>query len=284
MGKPTAIDLFAGAGGLSTGFQRAGFDIVWANDIDTNCKKTFEKNHEHAYFELGDISKIHAEDISTSSGIKKIDLIVGGPPCQGFSLANMQDRVLDNPKNALVLEFLRIVRELKPEYFVMENVEGLVMMNNGQVRQEIEGYLKNEKYAVRSEVLCAADYGVPQKRRRIVFVGNRCGAEIFFPSITHADTAEFGLRKFVDNKAKIKDYVTVGDAISDLPKINDDYGFEVADYASAPKNPYQSERRSKSNKVYNHVITKNAALVKERYKHIPEGGNWANLPEHLKSA
>lgn len=269
--KPTVVDFFAGAGGISLGMKKAGFNIVAASDFDIHCKTTYNRNFPKVPFLLKDIRNLSAKEVLENAGVDKIDVVVGGPACQGFSLANIKTRTADNPKNNLVFEFIRLVTELRPSWFVMENVEGLISMNGGSFTEAIIKKMKRQGYDVKFIPLCAADYGVPQKRKRVFFVGNRLGYEIDAPK------PKFGSEK--------RPYVSVGEALSDLPELdNRTAGHDVCDYAAEPSNKYQRKMRGKSKRVYNHLITKSSKLIIERYRKIPQGKNWSVLPDRLKSA
>ncbi|MCK5283473.1 MAG: DNA cytosine methyltransferase [Nanoarchaeota archaeon] len=268
--KPTVIDFFAGAGGISLGFKNAGFDILLANDVDPNCKKTYHRNFPKVPFLLKDIRKLTVSDISEKCGTKKIDVVVGGPACQGFSLANIKTRNPNNPKNNLVFEFIRLVKQIKPSWFIMENVEGLINMDRGSFTNSIINNMRRHGYKVKFIPLCAADYGVPQKRKRVFFIGNNIGREIYAPK-----------RKYGTEK---KSFINVGDAIGDIPQIdNKTKGSKICDYFSEPKCKYQQKMRGRSKKVHNHLITRSGSLVLERYSKIPVGKNWSALPDSLKS-
>lgn len=270
MNKPSVIDFFAGAGGISLGFKKAGFNILAANDIDPNCKETYNKNFPKIPFILKDICDLKADEIFQICGTDQVDVVVGGPACQGFSLANIKTRTADNPKNNLVFEFVRLVKEIRPSWFLMENVEGLIHMNNGSFTNSIIKNMRRHGYSAKFIPLCAADYGVPQKRNRVFFIGNRIGREIEAPKI------KFGTEK--------RPHITVEEALSDLPAIdNQTEGYDVCEYATPPKNKYQKKMRGKSNKVHNHLITKSSKLIIERYSRIPQGKNWSALPDSLKS-
>ena len=268
--KPTVIDFFAGAGGISLGMKKAGFKILLANDIDPNCRDTYKKNFPKVPYLLKDIRKLSSKEIIQISGENKIDVVVGGPACQGFSLANTKTRVANNPKNDLVFEFIRLVKEIKPSWFIMENVEGLINMDNGSFTRSIINVMRRNGYSVKFIPICAADYGVPQKRKRIFFIGNRLGISIELPR------PRFGSDE--------KPLISVKEALSDLPPINNQTGgFGVCNYQTEPKSKYQKKMRGKSKMLYNHIITKSSDLVIERYKKIPPGKNWNVLPEKLKS-
>ncbi|MBR9677019.1 DNA cytosine methyltransferase [Candidatus Woesearchaeota archaeon] len=268
--KPTVIDFFAGAGGISLGFKKAGFEILAANDIDKHCKETYNKNFPKVPCILKDIRNLTANEIFQVCGTDQIDVVVGGPACQGFSLANIKTRTADNPKNNLVFEFIRLVKDIRPSWFIMENVEGLIHMNNGSFTNSIIKNMRRHGYSIDFISLCAADYGVPQKRKRVFFIGNRIGKKIEIPK------KKFGTEK--------KPHITVEEALGDLPEIdNQTGGYAFCEYTTAPKNKYQKKMRGRSKSVHNHLITKSSKLILERYSRIPPGKNWSALPDSLKS-
>lgn len=276
--KPTGIALFCGAGGLSLGFEHAGFHIATASDIDKWAAETYQKNHSNTPFICADISSLSGKDILETVGLsaQHVDIVFGGPPCQGFSLANVQSRLLDNPNNRLFREFIRIVEELQPPWFLMENVPGLLRMRKGLIKGEIENRFGELGYRVWPQILCAADYGTAQIRERIIFVGNRTGQDFQFPVP--------GYRKLDRWKAALlgeKPYLTVDEAISDLPKLRGVEGAFEMDYDKPPQSTYQEEMRRGSQRLYNHIVTKNGPKVLERYKYIPPGANWMRIPEEL---
>lgn len=179
------IDLFSGAGGLSTGFRMAGFNVILGIDNIPIFCETFEKNDHKSICK--DIRKVSIEEIKREIGNKKVDVVVGGPPCQGFSMAGRRDS--KDPRNSLFMEFVRIVEELKPKFFVMENVLGILTMKtteNKFVKDIIFSEFKRIGYDVKAQKLLASDYGVPQKRRRVIFIGTKTGKKITFPQPTHS--------------------------------------------------------------------------------------------------
>ena len=172
------LSLFAGAGGMDLGFKNAGYDIVWANDVDPDSVKTYKKNiGDHIV--LGDIEKIKNNKIPAN-----IDVVIGGFPCQGFSIAN-KSRHIDDSRNKLYKQMLRIIRDKKPKYFVAENVGGILTLGKGAVIQKIIKDFKGIGYKVDYKLLNAADYGVPQTRKRVFIIGNRLGLENPYPKQTH---------------------------------------------------------------------------------------------------
>ena len=172
------LSLFAGAGGMDLGFKNAGYDIVWANDIDADSVKTYRRNIGDHIFH-GDIEKIRNNKISSN-----IDIVIGGFPCQGFSIAN-KSRHIDDSRNKLYKQMLRVIKDKKPKYFVAENVGGILTLGKGAVIQKIIKDFKSIGYKVDYKLLNAADYGVPQTRKRVFIIGNRLGLENPYPKQTH---------------------------------------------------------------------------------------------------
>lgn len=258
MKKFNAIDLFCGCGGLSYGFEQAGFNILLGIDNDQKALETFEYNHKGAKSICGDITRIHYEtDIKSIIGNQEIDIIIGGPPCQGMSLSG--PRKFDDPRNRLYLSYIRLVDEIRPKMFVIENVPGLVGLFGGQIKDSIIEKFTAMGYDIQYRILCAADYGVPQNRKRVVFVGSRIG--------------EFHYPKFAENT------VTCSMALSDLPPLEESLGEERMDYATAPQNDYQLLMRTRSEVVQNHIAANHSERVREIISLVPDGGNYKDLPE-----
>jgi DNA (cytosine-5)-methyltransferase 1 len=261
--KPfTVIDLFCGCGGLSYGFEQAGFDVLLGIDNDQMALNTFEANHKGSKSICGDITKISYDgDIKKIIGDRPIDLIVGGPPCQGMSLSG--PRKLDDPRNKLYLSYIRLVSEIKPRAFVIENVPGLVALFGGKIKDSIIDKFTDLGYTVNYHILCAADYGVPQKRKRVVFVGLRNKLFAFPP--------------------KQKNHVTCEMALSDLPPLESDLGCEDVDYLTASQNPYQKLMRKHSKCVKNHIAAKHSEEVRNIISLVPDGKNYKSLPEEYRN-
>src|SRR5699024_1042344 len=175
------ISLFSGAGGMDLGFKNIGFNILWANDFDRDAAYTNRKNLGKDIF-LGVITKVDHNDILGKKG--EVDVVIGGFPCQGFSVANTK-RNMDDNRNFLYLELLRVIKEKKPKFFVAENVKGLLSMQKGKVIELIINDFTELGYQVDFQVLNAADYGVPQARERVIIIGNRLGVSNPFPVKTH---------------------------------------------------------------------------------------------------
>ena len=272
MGNLSVIDLFCGAGGLSEGFRQAGYHVLAANDFFDAAGETFAATHPEAKFLPGPIQLYAADDFLKAAGLEagELDVLVGGPPCQGFSVYNHQ-RGLHDERSSLYQEYLRIVAGLRPNWIVLENVTGMTSAGGGAAVKAILDGLGDLGYSVEAKILRAEEYGVPQERRRIVFIGNRIGLPIEFPSPTHGP----GLLPFT----------TVGDAISDLPRLINGGGDDgIAIFASEARSAFQSELRGGSNGVRNHAAAKLASVNLERLKHIPQGGSWRDIPVDLLPA
>lgn len=264
----TAIDLFCGAGGLSEGFRQSGFHILAGNDFDEYAGQTFAATHPEATFLPGPIQKLKAEDFLKAAGLKvgELDCLIGGPPCQAFSVYNHQ-RGMHDERSALFREYLRIVKGIRPKWIVMENVTGILSISDGDPVQAIKDELAELGYQVETKTLKAEEYGVPQERRRVFFIGNRLGIPIRWPK------AEYG--------SGLNPFITVWDALSDLPALkNGEDAGEVA-YSSQPKSEYQKILRKGSKKISNHSAPRLAPINLQRMKYIPEGGSWRDIPIRL---
>ena len=220
-GRPICIDLFAGAGGLSLGFEQAGFDIVAAVEIDPIHAATHEFNFPETPVVCQDIKKVTGQQLRKAAGIRnrRIDVLIGGPPCQGFSLIG--HRVLEDPRNALVFHFLRLVRELRPTYFVMENVPGMVTGGHTELFDSLVRRLRASGYEVKSRVLNAAYFGVPQNRARVFILGAAKGRALpEFPAFRTALRATDGSLRNNRGPESLPLCPSVQDAIADLPDID----------------------------------------------------------------
>ena len=278
--KPKTLDLFCGAGGLSLGFEMAGFEILAGIDIEKTFLKSFDMSHPDTVAINEDLSKDQIKTILKDAGVdwKEVEMVIGGPPCQGFSTVG--NRMVEDPRNMLVKEYARVISQIKPKMFLMENVSGLASMKNGLdqlVVEELLDFFKEIGYATSFKILKAADYGVPQLRKRIFFVGLRNDLDGTFkwPKPTH-----YPPESVMAFKSNVKKYVTVMEALSDLPKIESDEESKV--YASDPLNEYQKWIRGECSELDNHKAPRHSDLVLDRIRNIPPGGNHSNLPEHLK--
>jgi DNA (cytosine-5)-methyltransferase 1 len=271
----TAIDLFAGAGGLSEGFRMEGFQILAANDFDKDASATYKLNHPEVNFLDGPIQDITGKDFLKKANIKKgeLDVLIGGPPCQAFSVYNHQ-RGFHDERSGLFREYIRIVEALEPKMIVMENVTGMSSLEKGKAITEIHASLEKLGYNVEHKILKAEEYGVPQERRRIIFLGVLENCTIQWPEPTHAK----------DGDKTFKRFNTVWDAISDLPVLKIDEGFEEGNYNSVPLSNLQKYLRKKSNNIFNHYAPHLAPINMHRMQFIPQGGSWRDIPQELLPA
>ena len=281
------VDLFSGAGGITEGFKNQGqYTCVCANDFDLNAKYTFEYNHPEIPFLLRDIKELSGEDIKRICNKEElvIDVITGGPPCQGFSLAGQ--RLADDPRNKLFREYIRITRDLKPKVIFFENVCGLITMQKGNVLRAIIAEFKDIGYECEYKIVNAADFGVPQARPRFVLIGVKSGnnVKISFPEATHCqkseDSNQLGLFK-----RDLLPYVTVEDAISDLPKVDQGEGNLELNHSGVYFNKYQKNRKGHRTpgKIYSHKATRHSRDIQYRYSLIPQGCTNAVLPEAIRT-
>lgn len=254
--------MFSGCGGLSLGFQNAGYEVVLGIDNDKAALETFSKNHPGSKGANVDLfAKDAINQISDLLDGRRVDVIVAGPPCQGFSLTG--PRKFDDPRNKLYLRVFDAVRQFAPKAFVIENVRGMASLYNGQVKDEIIRRFTALGYNVVWRVLCAADYGVPQLRYRLVFVG------------IHKDLGQF---EFPSPTVDKDHYIGCRDAIGDLPALTDNLGSDIAAYGQAPFSDYQRLMRGTINTLHNHVGTKHTDYVKSVIALVPPGGNYKDLP------
>jgi DNA (cytosine-5)-methyltransferase 1 len=256
------IDLFSGAGGMSIGAATAGIAVKVAVEIDKYAAITYKANHPKTHFFNEDIRKvkINGHCQATKGDVK---VLFGGPPCQGFSTSNQKTRNKENETNWLFKEYLRITREQQPDWVIVENVKGIVETEGGYFFEKISKELNKLGYTTNHAILNAADYGVPQVRNRVFIIGSLHGIKYEFPPPT------------------VSKHITVEEAIADLPMLKNGAYLHEMEYKSAGLNKYQKAVRLKSTKAINNLVTNNADFVVKRYKHIPQGGNWENIPARL---
>lgn len=270
-----AVDLFAGAGGLSLGFEKAEFKIFFAIENDFYCAETYNSNRKRKHSELilSDVSDVNFRKILKKYELKRgeIDILLCGAPCQGFSSSNLRTRNTKNPQNHLFKVFIRAVEEIHPKWILFENVSGIVQFEKGKVIKIMTAELSKRGYLCSIGIINAADYGVPQIRKRFFLIGNRKKIEFQFP------LPIFG--------PGLKPYVSVREAISDLPLLENGNKVDslLYRYNVSKLSYYQKVMRRKWKKNYclNNKTTRNSDLVIKRYKFIPPGGNWQNIPDHL---
>lgn len=246
MKRYTYIDLFSGAGGLSLGFSRSGFENIFSVDIEPTFCKTYKKNFPNHLLINKNIADVTQDEANKIIGNQEVDIIVGGPPCQGFSIAgNIGRRFIDDPRNHLFREFARIVSILDPKVFLMENVSRLYTHNQGKTKKEIIRLFEDMGYVVSCKVLNTADYGVPQLRRRVIFIGSKIrGVNPLFPEPVFSED----------------EYVTIKDAIGDLPALESGESSDIA----------------------NHSAMKHTEQMLEKMSFIKDGGGRESIPEFLR--
>lgn len=257
--KYTVIDLFCGCGGLSKGFEMAGFNIVGGVDFNKEAIDTFNYNFSKSKGIYMNILNINEGKIKELFG-DKIDIIIGGPPCQGFSSAN-RNRVDDDPRNKLFYQFVKFVDVFKPKVIVIENVRGIVTANNGYAKKEIYKIFEKRGYKVSHKVLDASDYGVPQKRMRNFFVMSK---NFLF---------DFEKIKKVEKK------VTVKDAIGDLYSMEKNN--KEIKKANVENMSFYAKKINNSSYIYNHEVRYPAEIVQKRISYVKQGDNWQSIPKEL---
>ena len=264
---PVVIDLFCGAGGLSEGLRQAGFRPVVGVDFDKHAAATYRYNHPGVPVIEGNVEHVTGKQLIALAGTTDIDLIAGGPSCQGFSTHGK--RMEDDPRNFLFKHFVRLVNEVRPKMFLMENVKGMLTYGKGAFRKQIEEAFAKIGYRTDFAQVLATDYGVPQLRHRILFIGT-CLDEIrlSFPQPTHGDP-----------KLGLEPYVTVEDAIGDLPLMGKEYRAEARPYAHAPQNPYQVYCRTGApTEVTRHIGRPLSKQAQSLAMHIGQGQGLRSVP------
>ncbi|OAO31465.1 hypothetical protein AXY37_06190 [Mammaliicoccus lentus] len=284
------IDLFSGVGGFSTGFKNEGYDIVLANEIDPMIAESFKYNHKSTLMINADIkefalnteqlinnnlkkidSKFRQDEIKQK--LSNIDIIIGGPPCQGFSMAGSRIRkhkdFIEDPRNYLFKYYFRILQKFEPEYFVFENVQGLMNMNKGRILEEIlqifsdDSSFKNGGYKLDCLLVDSSQLGIPQKRKRIIIIGSK----------SKKINLKEELEKYIDIE-QIPKNVTVRDAISDLNYLEVGEGQFESDYLYKAVTKYQFERRMNAQKLFNHIAPRHDEKTLNRISNILEGGKY----------
>ncbi|WP_442761489.1 DNA cytosine methyltransferase [Pseudolactococcus chungangensis] len=265
--KYNVIDLFSGAGGLSQGFVQSGYNVLAGIDFDDAALKTYAHNIKGAKALKEDLfnEKEAIKDIEDAISGKGVDVIIAGPPCQGFSLTGGRD--INDSRNKLYVAVVHAVNHFKPKAFLIENVPGMATLYKGAVKQQIINTFEDMGYAVSvtDRPLLAADYGVPQFRKRMFFVG-------FLKDLGY-DYFEFP-KPYLESDQ----YIGTAAAISDLPSLVDELGENIMHYSCNPKSDYQKLMRKNANVIYNHVGTNHTEEVKWVISQVPEGGNHKDLP------
>lgn len=272
----TCVDLFSGAGGLSRGFMDAGYDVLIGVDYDDAALRTFKENHgdsETLKLDLYnhdniDIIVDHLKDKGIENN--QLDVLIGGPPCQGFSIAGPRD--MNDKRNRLYLAMVKLAERLKPRAVLLENVPGMLQTNDGIGAKRIISDFAAIGYKMTPKLMYAPDFGIPQIRKRVFFVGLRDGEETFeFPKPT----------------VNPENYITCEDAIDDLPALQTEsgeiiYGDEEQEYLTPPRTEYQKLMRKNSVKVKNHIGSIPIEKTKKMISLIPEGKNYKALPDEYR--
>jgi DNA (cytosine-5)-methyltransferase 1 len=284
------IDLFSGAGGITEGFRMAGYECLYANDCMPEAMETFRLNHQEAWADCRNIEDVKPSEIRAKLKIAKgtLDVLVGGPPCQGFSI-NAPERFLTDPWNKLFKDYVRFIEEFETKSFLFENVPGLLSLGDGKVLDRILREFARLDYHVTVKILFAAHYGVPQERWRLILLGSKF-SEIAPPEPTHyaAGRANFrgggGVLTFRltdSDKRRLLPAVTVGEAIADLPRLEMGEGAETIGYTAGKVSEYALSMRNPEGVTYNHFAAKLAKQNAERMKFVKPGGSWRDIPHHM---
>lgn len=255
----TAIDLFAGAGGMSYGLKKAGFNVLLANEIEDAMCQTYRHNHPETKLIHQDISKVNFKDELLELGYEKVDLVFGGPPCQGFSTLGKKDEYDD--RNSLFWQFLRVVGEVNPTMVLFENVAGFKRMYGGKMHNALLNELRRLGYQTKESILDAKDYGVPQTRLRTIVVGYKSGFEYELPK-------------------KTQKKLNLWDAISDLPIVKNRES--STHYLSPPQNEYQKYMREGVNRLSHHEAPSHGESLLKMMSFVPKGGSIADVPPELR--
>lgn len=264
MKKYRVIDLFAGVGGLSYGFaHNENFEIVMANEYEKDIATAYRMNHPTVNVIQGDIRDITEDQLKAVMGDEGIDIIVGGPPCQSYS--TLGKRQMDDRAH-LFEEYCRVLSIVQPKMFIFENVSGLLSMQGGKLIEIIKEEFRKLGYEVKSKLLNAVDYGVPQYRDRVILVGMKGKNDFEYPEATHGE----GLIP----------HLTVCDAFSDLPVLKS--GEESDEYATEPQNDFQRFLRRNTTRIEENVAPTNGAHLIRIMEALPDGGSKDDLPEEIR--
>jgi DNA (cytosine-5)-methyltransferase 1 len=290
-GQPplSTIDLFCGAGGITEGFRQAGFRCLYANDCMPEAIETFEENHPSVWADCENIELVKPAVIRAKLKMAKgdLDVLVGGPPCQGFSI-NAPERFLSDPRNKLFKDYVRFLEEFEPKTFLFENVPGLLSLGDGKVLDRILSEFARLDYHVTAKILFAAHYGVPQERWRLILLGSKCG-KVSPPEPTHYAVGRENFRGggvltfqlVASDKRKLMPAITVREAIGDLPRLAMGEGAEIIGYTSDRAGEYSHAMRNPEGVTYNHFAARLSKQNCERMKHVKPGGSWRDIPHGL---
>ena len=254
------IDLFSGAGGMSLGAENAGISIRYAVEKDVYAAQTYEINHPHTNVINSDISDITSIPDDLGEGVT---LLFGGAPCQGFSTSNRRTNNRSNSDNWLYKEFVRVLQLWAPDWVVFENVTGIAEMESGSFFKDLLIDFKSVGYTCTHEILNASDFGVPQRRSRLFLIGSKHGKKV-------------DIKSYQANK-----YVTVREALMDLPELKNGASVDILPYSQQADNEYAKSMRSDQLYCTGHLVTRNSEKVLRRYDYIKQGENWESIPLEL---
>ncbi len=269
--RHTALSLFCGAGGCSLGFKQAGYEILFASDIDKAAIRTYKANFPKTDCMESDIQDLDLDKVLSNLGLAvgELDILIGGPPCQGFSTAGL--RFWDDPRNSLLKQYIHALRTIRPKWFLMENVEGLLTANNGKYVYEAASAFVRSGYQIRIEKVYAQEYGVPQRRKRVIILGNRLGIDFKFPEpkmLTYGRIFRYS-------------GVTLRHTITDLPKPSDN-NREYLTYTAQATNSWERYLRGTANTLSDHFSPRMTYLQVQRIKALKPGQTMKSLPVELQ--
>lgn len=293
MSAPNCLDLFCGSGGLSLGIEMAGFKTKWANEIDPDAANTYKKNNTNTLVYNEDIIAFLRKIESRENGYPvkgEVDLISGGPPCQGFCQIN-RHRHFDDPRNSLVELYVKAVEMLQPRLLIVENVTGILTLEDGRAVHNLLAALSSLGYECKLMILQAGNFGIPQNRWRVFIIAAIEPLKV--PNVPDAltgfhSTSFTGMRTWRQHVVMKKNNtlnknITVWDALSDLPIAPAANLNSAVTYLTQPNSEYQSYlRKNGGHEVFDHVTAKIQDITKQRIMHIPPGGGWLDLPDSLK--
>jgi DNA (cytosine-5)-methyltransferase 1 len=270
--KPTAISLFCGAGGCSLGFKQAGYEILYANDKDSAAIRTYKRNFPDAVCSNEDINNLNfnqiLKDIEVAPG--DLDVLIGGPPCQGFSTAGT--RFWDDPRNHLLKSYIKALEILRPKWFIMENVEGLLTSNNGKYVYEAAKAFIEVGYFIRIEKVYSQEYGVPQRRKRVLVVGNRIGYNYKMPEATIK----------VSGQIFRNSDITISHAIDTLPKAANSKDQLLKPILEPARDKFDILLRGNAVEITDHYCPVIKGIQLERISSLKPGQTMKDLPDHLQ--
>lgn len=271
------VDLFCGAGGLSLGMKHAGFEILAGTDAHENAAETYEENIGSPCV-VGDIRELSPQEFIDRGDFdpEQVDVVVGGPPCKGFSTAGPYD--VDDPRNDLFRQYLEFVEEIEPDAILMENVTGVLSMHDGAFREQILEYTGELGYNTEYIQLNAANFGVPQLRERVFFVGYSDGSHITRPAQTHTGSQQKRMSEF-DSDVELEDYVTTKDALHDLAFL--EIGEKSSEYAWEPETEYQEKMRGDQSEIYNHRSPNHSQRIQDRFDKFDPGESVQDVEARL---